>query len=76
MMTVLELYWHDTRSGNFVTTHPRTGETATVFLNKHGRWSGVCGGEFISGYFETAEDACKQMERWFAGVNVPTWRPG
>lgn len=75
MSANLKLDWRESRNGNFVTTHPKTDETVTVFLNKRGLWSGVWDGEFISGYFETAEEACKQMERWFDGEDVPTWKP-
>jgi hypothetical protein len=71
----LKLDWHETRNGNYVTSHPETGQTVTVFLNKHGSWSGVWDDVFISGFFDTHDDACEQMERWFDGANVKTWKP-
>jgi hypothetical protein len=71
----LKLDWHETRNGNHVTSHPETGETVTVFQNKAGNWSGVWGGVFISGFFDTHEDACEKMERWFDGEDVKTWKP-
>lgn len=69
----LKLDWHEARNGNYVTSHPETDDTVTVFQNKHGKWGGVSDGVFISGFFDTPEDACEQMERWFAGEDVKTW---
>lgn len=71
----VEMDWRETRNGNLVSEHPETGERVTVFERKDGLWGGVWDGVFLSGYFETAEQACAQMERWFAGQDVPTWKP-
>jgi hypothetical protein len=67
-----DLDWRLNFKGNYVSKHPKTGETVTVFKNRYGDWSGVWNGEYIVGYFMTPEETCEQMERWFAGEDVLT----
>jgi len=71
----VEMEWRETRNGNLVSEHPETGERVTVFRRKDELWGGVWGGVYLRAFSDSAEEACTQMERWFAGEEVPTWKP-
>jgi len=75
MTSRCELDWRENRNGNFVASHPKTGEKVTVFQNYRGLWGGVWDGVYLRAFSDSAEEACTQMERWFAGEEVPTWKP-